>query len=287
MAHSPFLGTHSLKSGLSFCLICLFASSVALTSSSCKFGNKPTPKNKGEQDEVRNEGNRAETQTEINLPGGKIKPNDQLHLPNTPEGKRLLEHFNIMYGLGPEAESNYQKSLARLRENPKEYVKILVTAYERSEAIAYADRWALLQTLTDLEVPEAAESLIKFAKADLPLRDTSQYDDAISPYNEESILRITAIDGIAKLSTTYDPAALKAMPEFFKHKDPTIRLEAMNRFSDAIRTIRDKSKQERLIKMLPDDFVFELRPEKYPTPGIENPGLKPSGIGKGAPPRKN
>lgn len=284
MALTFYKRASTLQSGINCLFICLIAFSIALPATSCKFG--PFKKKKTEQDEVREEGQRAETPTEINFPPNEIKPNDQLRIPNTPEGRRLLEHFNTMYALGPDAESNYRKSLDRLRENGKVYAEILVNAYQQAEVLAYSDRWTVLQTLADLEVPEAAVPLIRFARADLPLRDTSQYDDAISLYNEESVLRITAIDGIARLSITNDQA-LRAMPEFFKHKDPTIRLEAMNRFADAIRAVKDKEKQGTLIRMLPADYVFELRPEVHPTPGIENPGLKPSGQGKGAPPRKN
>lgn len=216
------------------------------------------PKTKKEEDEKRDEGTRPETQTRLDIPGKEIQSVDQLKIPNTPAGQAILVHFEAAYAMGKNADSEYASSLDRLRREAPEVVGILTKAYGEVDQEVYADRWLILQTLADMKVEEALKSLVRFASAELPQRDTNQYDHNVSAYQEESILRITAIRGIADLAPTNDEAA-ESMVAFFGHKDPVIRLEALNSFADAIRATENRKRVAQLVKFLPRDYVFELQ----------------------------
>jgi hypothetical protein len=137
-----------------------------------------------------------------------------------------------------------------------------------------------------LETPEAVDPLVRFASHDLPKADSSPVD-ATSARGEEIILRLTAIKGIAKMSTRND-RALEAIQGFFQHENVAIRHQALNDFAEAIRIVDDERRQKRLIALFPRDYAFELRPYRPATPGVEggNPNQVPTGTGNGAAPTK-
>jgi hypothetical protein len=168
-----------------------------------------------------------------------------------------------------------------------ETISILVTAYNEVDKIFYGDRWALVQTLADLKGMQALDDLSRIANEPLPRREDTLYDHQLSPYNEESIIKITAIKGIGNLAVRND-SAVTALVSFFNYKDSVIRLEALNSLAAAIREA-DERRKPILMALLPKDYVFVpdiSRIQPTPVAG-ENPGLKPSGSGKGPPPKRN
>src|SRR5687767_15498571 len=52
------------------------------------------------------------------------KPDDQLHIPDTPAGKAVMDHLETMYAMGPDAEANYAASLDTLRNRLPESIEI-------------------------------------------------------------------------------------------------------------------------------------------------------------------
>ncbi|PYK40476.1 MAG: hypothetical protein DME60_08010, partial [Verrucomicrobia bacterium] len=100
----------------------------------------------------------------------RISPADELdravtHAPlfeavKSPRLKALLEEtLQRMNGLGEDAESQYQRALAALRNTGDEALDALAQEFERLAADQYVNRWAVVQLLTDLEDPRALGAL--------------------------------------------------------------------------------------------------------------------------------
>jgi hypothetical protein len=223
----------------------------------------------------------------VPVPVKDTQSTDQVNIPNTPAGLKVRNHLMVMYGLGPDAENIYQRSLDTLRGQMDESISILVNAYNEVDKIFFGDRWALVQTLADLKGMQALDDLSRIANEPLPRREDTLYDHQISPYNEESIIKITAIKGIGNLAVNSDSAVSILMP-FFNHKDSVIRLEALNALAAAIR-VADERRKRVLMALLPKDYVFvaDIRGINPRAIVGENAGLKPSGSGIGPPPRGN
>lgn len=220
------------------------------------------------------------------VPPKEVQANDQIRVPDTPEGQGVLNHINAVYSVGADAEANYQASLNVLRSKMNESVSILVNAYNEVDKPFYSDRWVLVQTLADLRGLEALDGLTKIANEPLPEKGGPLYGHEISAYKEESTIRITAITGIANLAVGDDDAA-RILTTFFNHSDSTIRLAAMNALAQAIREADDRRKRT-LLQLLPKDFVFVPDLTGIEPPGISgaDPNLRPRGRGKGPAPTR-
>lgn len=218
-------------------------------------------------------------------PPKEAQSKDQVHFPDTPDGLAVLNHINAVYSVGPDAEAKYQASLNALRAKMNESVNILVNAYNEVDKQFYGDRWVLVQTLADLRGLEALDALTKIANEQLPKRDPL-YDHEISAYKEESIIKITAIKGIANLSVR-DDNAVRTLTTFFNHSDPTIRLEAMNALAQAIREA-DEERKRTLLQLLPKEYVFNPDLNNIQPPGVAggNPDQRPTGRGTGPAPSR-
>lgn len=217
------------------------------------------------------------------VPPKEVQTTDPIHFPETPEGVAVVNHINAVYSVGPDAEANYQASLNVLRSKMKETVNILSTAYNESDKRFYGDRWVLVQTLADLRGTEALDSLTKIANEELPER-TTLYDHEISPYEEETVIKITALRGLANLSIQDDNAA-KTLATFFNHKDANIRLQAMNLLAQAIREANEERRRT-LLQLLPKDYVFVPDLSNIQPTGIAggDANQRPTGKGKGPAP---
>lgn len=212
------------------------------------------------------------------------KPDDQLHIPDSPAGKAIMNHFATMYAMGPDAEKNYEVSLDSLRRRLPESIQILYSAYEQLDKVHYGDRWTLVQTLADLNRTSALERLSAIANERMPRRDTV-YGHEIYPYEEESVIRITALKGIGKLTATSD-SAVRVIQPFISHPDTLIRQEALNSLADGIRAANQERKPI-LRRLLPKDYIFIADPFSIRPTGIngEEAARKPSGKGNGPAPK--
>lgn len=218
-------------------------------------------------------------------PPQEVQANDRVRFPDTPEGQAVMSHINAVYSVGPDAEANYQASLNVLRGKMNESVNILTTAYNEIDKKFYGDRVVLVQTLADLRGREALDPLTNIANEALPQKGTL-YDHEISPYEEELIIRITAIKGIGNLSVR-DDKAVSTLITFFNHADPTLRSEAVNALAQAIREA-DENRKRTLLQFLPKDYVFVPDLSRIQPPGVlgANPNQRPTGRGRGPAPSK-
>ncbi|MDQ3802390.1 MAG: hypothetical protein M3416_00820 [Acidobacteriota bacterium] len=218
-------------------------------------------------------------------PPKEVQAGNPLPIPQTPEGVAVINHINSVYSVGPDAEANYQASLGVLRSRMNESVNILLTTYDQVDKKFYGDRWVLVQTLADLRGVEALDGLTRIANEPLPQRGPL-YGHEISPYEEESVIRVTAIKGLGNLTVRDDHAA-RTLTTFFNHADPAIRLEAMNALAQAAREA-ERERRAALLQLLPRDYAFDPDPSSVQPPGIagESPGLRPSGRGRGPAPSR-
>lgn len=217
---------------------------------------------------------------------GEIINRDTLKFPDTETGRTLSDHLNIMFTVGPDAESNYQASLTKLRANESKAVTLIVEAYNKTDKSLYTTRASLVEILTELKGMAARDPLILISSEFLPKRVTLP-DDVMSPFRKEVIIRMTAIRGVGHLAGRDDTAA-RFLGKFARHKDPTIQEEAKRALALAISQLKDKERIAFLVKLFPGNYLEWLPPEDpQPVPPLNaNPDLVPSGGSSGSSPTK-
>lgn len=205
--------------------------------------------------------------------------------PDTPAGRALSSHFQTIYATGPEAEASYQASLSELRTHEAEAVAVLLEAYDSTDKALYSGRWTFIQTLSDLRLEAALEPLVRIANEPVPPPEEIAMDDIVNPFEEEVILRMTAIQGLGHLAVRDDRAA-EALGELTRHDVLAVREEAMRALAGAIRAVKDRERIAYLKRFLPEDFelILDLSQDRPVPPAGANPGLAPATAQPSAPP---
>jgi hypothetical protein len=128
--------------------------------------------------------------------------------PSGPLGDLLRNHMKVMNGVGtdPEqeyqdAEKAYQASLRELREKAPEVIQLLTGAYNRTEESNYFRRWALVETMRELQSETAVRTLAKIATSAIP-QERFSTDPERSSVDEEIRIRVTALEGLGLLART-------------------------------------------------------------------------------------
>jgi hypothetical protein len=101
--------------------------------------------------------------------------------------------------------SGYAAALNSLRQNVTEAAPLIAKLYLAAPAPAYIDRWSLVKVLADLHHPSALSHLDAIVSAPLP---PAQGEGAERKLAEETIIRTTAAEGIARQAGTGDAGAL-------------------------------------------------------------------------------
>jgi hypothetical protein len=214
--------------------------------------------------------------TEPDRSPGYTDSRGSLQFPDTPAGKAIAAHIPKVTAVGADAEANYQASLAALRQLP-DAVAILAEVYAATDKGLYPSRWVLVQTLSDLRAETAVGPLIRIAKEPVPPpRGKGGSEEGLDPYEEESLLRMTAIQGLGHLAGTDDTAA-NTLGELTRHEIISIREEAARSLADAIRGVRDEQRAAFLRSLLPPNYDMSLDPSKIRPvpPDGANPRLQP------------
>ncbi|MGH9840896.1 MAG: HEAT repeat domain-containing protein [Blastocatellia bacterium] len=228
-----------------------------------------------------------------------LESRGSLQFPNTPAGNALSAHIQNVVATGPGADARYQASLEGLRQHLPEVVTILAETYQATDKTLYPTRWALVQTLANLRAEAAVDPLIQIAREPVPPPRGGD-NDGLDPYEEESLIRMVAIQGLGYLVGANDAAA-QTLGELTKHKIIAVSEEAVRSLAEAIRGLRNgvppmstadlERRVELLTRFLPPNHDLTFDPSKIqPVPPADaNPALQPlkGRSSSAAPQRKN
>jgi len=145
-------------------------------------------------------------------PGDTGKPGPAIPgIPDFPAGAigdLLRTHMKAMTGVGkdPEqkfqdAEKAYQASLRELRGRAPEVIPLLAGAYNRTKESNYFRRWALVETMRELQSETAVIALAQIATSAIP-QERIRTDSERSSVDEEIRIRVTAVEGLGPHART-------------------------------------------------------------------------------------
>jgi hypothetical protein len=154
------------------------------------------------------------------------------------------------------AESLYQESLSKLRENSTRAVPVIISEYYDLPEIKYLDRWSLIQLLTDLKQPSVIKDLDKIISSQIP-PERSENPNYFSTRGEEIIIRTTAIEGIRKLATDDNKDAIEILLKHTRSETFSIKRAAIQSYIQVGGEIAKK----RLIESLPkeDHYILSIK----------------------------
>ena len=168
---------------------------------------------------------------------------------------RLEEAVRRMNGLGEDAETEYQRALAALREAGDEAIDALGREFEALAADQYVNRWAVVQLLTDLEHPRALGALDRIIASPLP-QERSKDPHGSTPARE-LVVRTTAVEAVARLAAAGSAEARVALLNYVRHPVRSVKIAAVLAYVEQGGSRARKELEDRMAKS--DHWILEIR----------------------------
>lgn len=171
-------------------------------------------------------------------------------------GELLERVMFTMNGAGEDAEGEYQEAMGALRKQGIEAVIEIARRECRCLHADYATRWALIYIATELDQPAALPLLKNIVQTPIPVDKTR--DPHASRVARETVLRTTAVDGIASLARKGDGGAVQALLEFLSIDSVSIRRAAVQGLRESP---QGEDLRDRIASCLPKDqhFLLDLK----------------------------
>jgi hypothetical protein len=194
-------------------------------------------------------------------------------------GDLLRTHMKLITGVGKDPEQNfqdaekaYQASLQELRKRASEVIPLLSTAYGRTEESNYFRRWALVETMRELQSETAVEALAKIATSTIP-SERFRTDPERSSVDEEIRIRVTAVGGLSLLAKT-NTIAERVLVSLVNNPYLGIQRTAIRGYLAAV-PIRNEQKKrsEKLKAMLPPDRYHLITLETTDIKSVPHPDM--------------
>jgi hypothetical protein len=180
-----------------------------------------------------------------------VRERDTAHL--SPMGAMVRDFLSRMNAGGDDAEEEYQQALRMLRERPFDAAIELARQECSTRPEDYATRWAMVYAAAALEHRAALPLLKNIVLTPIPPERSD--DPHASTVAEETIIRTTAVDGIAALARRGEEEAVEALQEFVDLPSFSIRRAAIH---GLLASPRGDDLRNRLRECLPKDQVFLL-----------------------------
>jgi hypothetical protein len=188
----------------------------------------------------------------------------------TPLKKELRAHIAGAQTPGTGDAETRQTSLRRLRARAQDFTKAAREMYRESRREDYLHRWSLVHTMGELATPAAAEALAEIATSPLPAATEPGGHDS-SPNEEEGLIRMRAVSGLARLARSGDPDARAALKRCLASPDRAARATAVHEWLDsaaALGQTREDVRREIAARLTPADaWMLSLRAGRLETDG--------------------
>jgi len=168
----------------------------------------------------------------------------------------ILEAVNRMGGAGDDAEDNYQRSLAALKERAEDAVDVIVAEYEALPEDGYLDRWSLVHLLSELRTAAAVKAFNRIITSKIPPEQRKESHDS-STVTEEVIIRTTAVEGVVRLSADGVEEARKVLLRHARHRMFSIRRASVQGLMET-GTDGDREELRALLKERGDEGLLKI-----------------------------
>jgi hypothetical protein len=170
----------------------------------------------------------------------------------------LLRAFlSVMHTSGENAEADYAQALEFLRREPESTMIAIAGAYLTSPERAYPRRHSLVQAAVALEHEAALPFLADVVRSPIPPEGMPDAH-ASSTVAEETIIRMSAVDGISAIARTGARQAVEMLISFLSIPSFSIRRAAVMGVLAAPGGARHRRRMQGLI---PADqhFIFNMK----------------------------
>ena len=193
----------------------------------------------------------------------------QQALQSSPVAASVRELLARMNASGDDAEEQYQEALQRVRDQASDAVIELARAEAVAQRDDYSTRWAIVYAAAALENRAALPFLRRTALDPIPPERNE--DPHASTVASETVIRTTAVDGIAALALRGDDDAVRTLQQCMAMPSFSIRRAAVQ---GLLASPRADDLREWLQTSVPEDQAFLLnlkRSDVRDVPQIENP----------------
>jgi HEAT repeat protein len=162
-----------------------------------------------------------------------------------------------MNAQGDGAEEEYRAALEALREKAAEAIIEIVRREHACATWDYPSRWGLVYASAALEEPAALPFFRTLVLEPIP-REMSTDPHSYSTVAEETILRTTAVDGVAALARRGDERAIEALYDFLSVPSFSVKRAAVQGLLGAEQgeSLRDRVAEQ----LCPEDrHLLEIR----------------------------
>lgn len=187
----------------------------------------------------------------------------------SPVGVLVHDLLVKMNAAGDDAEKEYQQALEELRKHPMDAVIELARQEGACCNTDYATRWAVVYAAAKLEHPAALELLRSIVLT--PIQAEQNEDPHASTVAEETIIRTTAVDGVATLARDGNDDAIETLLSFLELPSFSIRRAAVH---GLLTSPKGDDLRDRIAKCLPKDqrFILDLKKvDVRKVPQVEDP----------------
>jgi hypothetical protein len=190
----------------------------------------------------------------------RITPRKRAVGSTSPAGVALANAVAAMNRAGDNAEDEYQRALDDLRRQADAVIVEIAREANDCDEGDYPTRWALVHLASELRDPAALPFLRNLVQTPIP-PERSKDPHSFSSVAEETIMRTTAVEGVAALAAErQSKEAAEALWEFLKQPSLSVRRAAVQSIYHAVGG--GKRVRDRIAGLLPDDqrFLIDLKP---------------------------
>ena len=173
-----------------------------------------------------------------------------------------------MFAEGDEAEETARALLEQLRERAEDAVIATARLEARCPRRDYPRRWALIHLAGQLHHDAALPFLREVVLTPIPTEESAN-PHSFSTKKEETVLRVTAVEGVGALAARGNAQAVDSLLEFLSDDSISIR-----RSSARSLVVVDEGMRDRIRDLLPpeDRYLVDLRAlEVSEVPQVRDP----------------
>jgi hypothetical protein len=178
--------------------------------------------------------------------------------PASPAGQVLINYLEAVNAAGDEAESMYKEAVSALRERADDVIIEIARQESCCRTRDYSTRWGLIYAASELDHTASLPFFRSVVLTPIPPEE-SDNPHSFSTVGEETVLRTTAVDGVARLAADGNREAVEALFAFLSVPSFSVKRAAVQGLL-AVR--QGESLRGRIEERLcPEDrFLLDIRP---------------------------
>lgn len=167
----------------------------------------------------------------------------------------IVDCVNLMGGVGDNAETKYQSSIASLLPRKQEVVYIIASEYRNLSKGQYLDRWSLVQLLSDLKDPLTLRIMDEILSNPIPPEE-SDHLDSFTTVGEEVMIRTNCIEAATKIAASGNSEALDLLLKYAKHENFSVKRTSIQGYV----AHGGRDARQKLLQILPekDHFILDI-----------------------------